>query len=167
MNNSIDELIVHLELESRVLDTLLTASNSLNTAIKNRNLTAIDAAVAQYDAETGQLEALEEKRLILSDAITHAAGITTRHPDMTALIRCVTDETLSKKLAALRVTLKGKMADIVVLKAENAVLLSETLGYISKTFELMATSKNPYPAYKRKGTPDNCSIKRNLINTMA
>ena len=161
--------VIELEkiLESELLlhERLLAAARSMNSAIKRESVDDVRTANKEYDECTCHIEAMEEKRLALSDDIAGQRGIEP-HANLSRIIESLP---VSERgiLFELRVKLRATLGEIQKTNIANRVLLTESLYTIAKTFEFIAAANEKFKGYKQLGKKYSSTIKRTIINTVA
>jgi len=159
------ELGQTLQNEVELHERLLDAAVSMNAAVKSEALDAVQAACRQYDAFTCQIEAVEEKRLDISDRIAAHFGVTGR----LNLARTVELFPLPYKhdLAQTGKKLRAIINRLHQINGSNRILLQESLKTIAKTFEIISAATHHFKGYKQQGKKDSSKIARTIINTVA
>jgi flagellar biosynthesis/type III secretory pathway chaperone len=160
--NELEKVLkTELEIHERLLDT----ARSMNEAIKTEQLFEVQAANRQYDELTCQIEALEEKRLEISDKITANFGLKGRL-NLARTIELFPAKN-KQRLAEAGKKLRVAVCRLRKTNASNRILLQESLYVISKTFELISAASHKFKGYKQLGKKDSSKINRTIINTVA
>jgi flagellar biosynthesis/type III secretory pathway chaperone len=165
MKTKINELEKILETELLLHERLLGAARCMNEALKREAVDDVRKANKEYDECTCQIEAIEEKRLSLSDALSVHYGKGSRI-NLSRLIESlpVSDR---GRLSQLRAKLRTTLGEIQKTNIANRVLLTEALFTITKTFEFIAIASEKFKGYKAQGKKHASKIDRTIINTVA
>jgi|WetSurMetagenome_2_1015567.scaffolds.fasta_scaffold426732_2 flagellar biosynthesis/type III secretory pathway chaperone len=165
MDATIIELDKILENELLLHERLLSTVRSMNAALKTESIDDVRAANKDYDECTCRIEALEEKRLLTSDAIARSHGLAA-HANLSRIIESLADSDRGK-LPELRYKLRAVLAEIHKMNAANKILLTESLRSIAKTFEFISVASEKFHGYKQLGKKSCTNIGRPIINTVA
>jgi hypothetical protein len=165
MDAAIIELEKILENELLLHRRLLATVRSMNAALKSESVDDVRTANRDYDESTCLIEALEEKRLLSSDAIARRLGLTA-HANLSRIIELLSVADRGK-LPELRATLRATLAEIKKTNAANRILLTESLRSIAKTFEFISVASEKFHGYKQLGKKSCTKIGRPIINTVA
>jgi hypothetical protein len=159
------ELSKILENELVLHTRLLAAAHSMNIALKKEAIDDVRLANMEYDECTCHIEAIEEKRLSLSDAIAAQLGCLP-HANLLRIIESLPASDRGN-LLDLRAQLRSALAEIQKTNAANKILLTESLFAIGKTFEFIAMASEKFHGYKQQGRKHASKISRTIINTIA
>ncbi len=151
------ELLLHMQ--------LLEAARTMNKAIKMEDLAKVKESGKIYDELTCQIETMEEKRLIINDALAHSLGIQ-NHPNLLRIINKLPDNRKAK-LSKLRTDLKSTIEELKRTNSSNQILLTESLRTIAKVFEFIDGARIKLSGYKHQGKKASVLINRTIINTIA
>ena len=159
------ELTQILEKELFYHERLLAAAQSMNAALKREAVDEVRTANKEYDECTCQIEALEEKRLCVSDEIALRLRLPA-HANLLRVIGALPKEG-GARLLELRNRLRSTLGALRKLNASNRILLTESLYTIAKTFEFIAAASEKVSGYKHQGEKCVSKANRTIINTVA
>jgi flagellar biosynthesis/type III secretory pathway chaperone len=159
------ELEKILESELMLHERLLAAARSMNGALKRESIDDVRTSNKEYDECTCHIEAIEEKRLAISDDIARQRGIEP-HANLSRIVESLPVSERGK-LSELRLRLRATLSEIQKTNIANRVLLTESLYTITKTFEFIAAANEKFKGYKQLGKKYSSTIKRTIINTVA
>ena len=153
-----DELTIHNE--------LVKTAKEMSNAIKEKNVDLVQMLTGKYDNFIWQVELLEVRRLELCDRITKTVKPQNHHMNLQNLIFIMPKEE-RKPFTELRASLKGKIDELVRINISNRLLLNESLKAINKNFELFSQIQMKFNGYKKSGTMDKKTVKKNIVNQIA
>jgi hypothetical protein len=164
METNIDELKKILEQELTLYERLLDSAHAMNKALKCEAVEDVRKASKEHDECTCRIEAIEEKRLCVNDAISQRFGLKP-HANLSRVIESVPADDRGK-LMELRAALRKTLGEIHKTNASNKILLTESLFVIAKTFEIISTASEKFQGYKQLGEKCSSKIDRAIINTV-
>jgi flagellar biosynthesis/type III secretory pathway chaperone len=165
MEPLIKDLETILENELVLHEQLLDAAKKMNRAIKAEELAKVKESRRLYDELTCQIETLEEKRLVINDALAKSLKIE-NHPNLLRIINKLPDNR-KEKLSKLRTDLKSTIEELKRTNSSNQILLTESLRTIAKIFQFIDSSRAKPSGYKYQGKKASVLINRTIINTIA
>lgn len=167
MDEKIKELADILHKQSEFHKGLIIAAKEMNGYIKTKNLEGIQKVIIKYDHLTGQIEDLEQKRLILCDTIAKKKLKENSHLNIKQLINILENEDEKSILLKKRNNLKEKIDEFSKLNSQNNILLAERIEDIDINIKMIAGHVNKPAAYGNNGIMDNSKINRHMINRVA
>lgn len=153
-----EELTIHVS----IVDT----AQSINDALKRKNVTQVRSLTEMYDSYAGQIEACETKRLEVCDAIIQERNPALRHLNLQNIIQLLPAHE-QEGFVEVRLALKEKLRELASINTSNQILLSESLRVIAKNFELVAQVRNKLAGYKKTGIMDNAVTHKSIVNHIA
>ncbi len=166
MEKETEKLIEILTEELRVHADLLRFARAMNDAIKTSDLSLIGSATERYDALSGQMEDLEERRLEVCRRIAARPDIRRHHLTLRDIIALASDPRKSK-LTQLRNSLRSSIMELTGLNTENNILLKESLTAITRSFEVVSVRTTAPSGYRKGGNAGPTTTVRHLINKTA
>jgi hypothetical protein len=152
-----DELLQH--------EGLLGAARAMNAGLKREAVEEVRKANKEYDDCVCRIEAIEENRLSVSDAVAGTIGLGP-HANLSRIIESLPAPDRGK-LPELRAKLRSTLAEIQKINVANRVLLTETLFAITKTVEFIAAASEKYKGYKERGRKHAVKVSTAIFNTLA
>ena len=166
MNPLVSELSAVLGKELSIHEQLVAAAADMNVALKAKRTADVARGNAQYDSLCCQLDALEEKRLAVSDNLAAAIGCNHRHATIAQIVaRLPADE--AAMLLNLRRRLKTALGELSKLNHSNRMLLENGLQVIEKTFEIIINNCRKTTGYLAQGIQARTSLNTAVINRVA
>jgi hypothetical protein len=165
MHPKVIELEKILENELLLYERLLGAARAMNAGLKSDAVEEVKKASKEYDDCACGIEAIEEDRLAVSDALAATVG-RGAHTSLPRIIEALPPEDRGR-LAELRAKLRSTLADIQKTNVANRVLLTEALYTVTKTFEIIAAASEKFKGYKEQGKKHASKVSRAIINTLA
>lgn len=166
MDTLFEELKMVLTDELNIHTDCVKIATTMNTAIKEKEVNRVQRLTGQFDVLTGQIEALEVRRLELCDEITLAFKPQNKHLNLLSVIALIPQKE-QKSFLEIRTSLKEKINEMSRTNTSNQLLLHESITVISKNFELIAESQNRLAGYKQTGTMEKKLVQKNIINHIA
>lgn len=153
-----DELIIYK-------DVVLTAE-LINNAIKNKHIENLRKLTGQYDEFIGQIEELEEKRILICDSIMSTTSPKGNHLNLEKVITHLPEDK-RKSLLKIRTSLKNELKKLTHINTANQILLSESLEVIDKNFIIYTQAQNSKNNYQQSGNFKTYAPKNNIVNHIA
>lgn len=167
MRHDVEELTGILRAECAVHERLIETARLMNAALRREDPAEVRKLSTRYDAQTAEVEVLEEKRLAACDALTVTLGLGGRHANLAMLTDALPPE-LRPPLEEVRARLRENLRDLSKINVSNQILLQESLENISRTIRaITAAGPNKYAPYKREGSKSTDVVRRNIVNRTA
>jgi hypothetical protein len=165
MKSKVNELEKILENELLLHGRLLDSARAMNAGLKKEAVDEVRKASRDYDDSVCRIEAIEEDRLSVSDALAAILGLGA-HAGLSRVIGALPVRERGR-LPELRVNLRSAINEIQKTNIANRVLLTEALFTITKTFEFIAAASEKFKGYKEQGKKHATKVSRAIINTLA
>lgn len=167
MDVKIKELAGLLEKQEKLHEDLINSANTMNSFIKEKNIEGISEIVSRYDHLTGQVEELENRRLILCDEIAVAKLARKAHLNLKQLLEILKDDEEKSLLQKRRDSLKTKIAEFSLINSKNNVLIQDRILDIDNNVKIIADHVNKPAAYGKQGKMSEGKVNRHMLNRIA
>lgn len=157
------ELLAHLDRQVRSSRSLLGIVLAQSAAIRERDVDAILARLAEIQGEMGQRAQLEGERERLIGAAAAQLGIPTGDVDLEAMLE-LEDPSTHAVLRGLSAELKGLVAETARMHEQNRILIRQELSFVDHLMRLL--SGGGEGAYSPRGATHVPQI-ANAVNATA
>lgn len=164
MEQDFDKLEAVLCNEINTHEALIEIAGTINTAIHENNLAALQQNTARYDQQIGVLEKFEAYRLECCTELAKSMGIGEKRIHMSAIL-VKSPKAKRQQLETKRRALKGKIGQLKNINLSNTILLDELIKVIAGMFTIYQKSSNRLNGYRHKGDlAASSQVRRNIFN---
>ncbi len=162
MEKLLEQLVDILKNESDLHQDLLKTADTLNEAIKTKNLESIMNCTSTQDEQVYQIAMLEEKRIECTCKIADLLELKEEIPKMDSLLQRVSQKWRTS-LSALQLKLREQIRELSKINTSNRILLEEGISFINSNIMMFQSSPRTHQ-YGGKGKSAVIAPSRNLIN---
>ncbi|MCU0608634.1 MAG: flagellar protein FlgN [Chitinispirillaceae bacterium] len=158
------ELETILERETEAHEQMFNAAIQVNSAIKQKDLPAIQKQTASLDEHVVQIEKLEERRKECCASLSGGLGLNRESVRLATLIGKA-PQACRDKLAQLQASLKSAVERIAKITVSNRILIEEGLLLVQGQFGIIMQSGSPFTNYRQYGNKAMSSLPcQSIIN---